>query len=179
MGTKWLDLLRQAAPNTSRVLVIESPNPQRASYLPDIRAAARPIDVEVTLSNLGNEADLGATIEKVSHHANCGLIVLPSPFTSAHRRTLIDAAALYRLPAIYPFRHFAEAGGLMAYGSDGNDMFRRTAAYVDRILKGESPENLPVQAPTKFELVLNLKTAKGLGLNIPTELVAIADEVIE
>ncbi len=179
VGGKWLELLRQIAPSTRRVLVVETPSPQRASYLPSIEAAAQPIDVDVIKSALRSPADVGPAIEQFGREANGGLIVLPSPFTIANRRSIIDAAALHRLPAIYPFRLFADEGGLMTYGSDRSDIFRRAASYVDRILKGESPANLPVQGPTKFEFVINLKTAKALGLAIPPTLLALADEVIE
>ena len=179
VGGKWLGFLREIAPGTRRVLVVETPNPQRGSYLPSIEAAARPISVDVTKSALRDAADIGPAIEQFAREANGGMIVLPNPFASANRRLIIDAAALHRLPAIYPFRRFAEEGGLMAYGSDRSDIFRRAASYVDRILKGESPANLPVQAPTKFELVINLKTAKALGLTVPQPLLVAADEVIE
>jgi putative ABC transport system substrate-binding protein len=179
VGGKWLELLREIAPGTRRFLVVETPKPQRASYLPSIEAAARPINVDIAKSALRDAADIGPAIEQFAREANGALIVLPSPFTNANRRSVIDAAALHRLPAIYPFRLFAEAGGLMTYGSDGSDIFRRAASYVDRILKGESPANLPVQAPTKFEVVVNLKTAKALGLGIPPALLATADDVIE
>ena len=179
VGGKWLEFLREIAPGISRVMVVESPNPQRGSYLPSIEAAARPISVDVTKSALRDAADIGPAIEQFAREANGGMIVLPNPFTSANRRSIIDAAALHRLPAIYPFRRFAEEGGLMAYGSDRSDIFRRAASYVDRILKGESPANLPVQAPTKFEMVINLKTAKALGLTVPQPLLVAADEVIE
>ena len=179
VGGKWLEFLREIAPSTRRVLVVESPNPQRGSYLPSIEAAARPISVDVTKSALRDAADIGPAIELFAREAHGGMIVLPSPSPSTNRRFIIDAAALHRLPAIYPFRRFAEEGGLMAYGSDRSDIFRRAASYVDRILKGESPANLPVQAPTKFELVINLKAAKALGLTVPQPLLVAADEVIE
>jgi putative tryptophan/tyrosine transport system substrate-binding protein len=181
VGGKWLALLREMAPATSRVMVIESADAQRGSgsYFPSIVAMARMINVDAIMSKLHDDNDIDPTIEQFAHGANGGLIVLPSPFTIAHRRSLIDAAARNRLPAIYPYRDFADDGGLMAYGSNAPDLFRRAGGYVDRILKGESPANLPVQAPTKYELVINLKTAKALGLTVPLPLQASADEVIE
>jgi putative tryptophan/tyrosine transport system substrate-binding protein len=181
VGGKWLALLREMAPDTSRVLVIESADAQRGSgsYFPSIVALARTINVDAIMSKLHDANDIDPTIEQFAHDANGGLIVLPSPFTIAHRRSLVDAAARNRLPAIYPYRDFADDGGLFAYGSNSADLFRRAAGYVDRILKGEKPGDLPVQAPTKYELVINIKTAKALALRIPQSLLATADEVIE
>ena len=118
-------------------------------------------------------------ISAFAHDLNGGLIVLPSAFVAVHRQLIFEQAAQHRLPAVYGFRYFAADGGLMSYGVDVRDLFRRSAAYVDRILKGAKPGDLPVQAPTKFELVINLKTAKALGLTIPPTLLALADEAIE
>ena len=112
-------------------------------------------------------------------NSSCGLVVIPSVFMSGHRDLIVAAAARHAVPAIYPFRFFATAGGLIAYGADGVDLHSRAASYVDRILKGEKPADLPVQAPTKYELVINLKIAKALGLEAPPTLLALADEVIE
>jgi putative tryptophan/tyrosine transport system substrate-binding protein len=181
MGGKWLALLREMAPETSRVLVVEDPHAQRGSgsYFPSIVALARTINVDATMPKLHDENDIDPTIEQFAREAKGGLIVLPSTFTIVHRRSLIDAVARNQLPAIYPYRDFADDGGLLSYGSNGADLFRRAAGYVDRILKGEKPGDLPVQAPTKYELVINLKTAKALGLTIPQSLLATADEVIE
>jgi putative tryptophan/tyrosine transport system substrate-binding protein len=179
VGGKWLGLLREVAPSVSRVMVIESPNPQRGSYLPSIEAAARPINVQVIKSDLHGEADIDTAVDQFARESSGGLIVMPSPFTAVNRRAVIAAAARNHLPAIYPYRYFAEDGGLLVYGSDGQDIFRRTASYVDRILKGESPANLPIQEPIKFEMFVNLKTAKALGLTIPSQLLDRADELIE
>ena len=112
-------------------------------------------------------------------NSSCGLVVIPSVFMSGHRDLIVAAAARHAVPAIYPFRFFASAGGLIAYGADGVDLHSRAASYVDRILRGEKPADLPVQAPTKYELVINLKTAKALGLEAPPTLLALADEVVE
>jgi putative tryptophan/tyrosine transport system substrate-binding protein len=179
VGGKWLELLREAAPNVSRVLVLESPNPQRTSYFPSIETAARAINVAAIKSDLHGETDVDSTLDNFARHSTGGLIVMPSPFTSVHRRTIIAAAARDRLPDIYPYRYFAEEGGLLAYGSDGQDIFRRSASYVDRILRGASPASLPIQEPVKFEFIVNLRTAKALGLEIPATLLTTADEVIQ
>jgi putative tryptophan/tyrosine transport system substrate-binding protein len=179
MGGKWLDLLHEVAPTLSRVMVVENPNPQRASYLPSIEAAARSIHVTVTQSDLHSPADIGPAIDRFAKQPDGGLIVMPSGFTAVHRHDIIAAAARNLLPAIYPFRYFTDDGGLIVYGSDGRDIFRRTAGYVDRILKGESPANLPVQQPIRFEMIVNLKTAKAQGLTIPESFLLRADEVIE
>lgn len=131
---------------------------------------ARPINIDVTKSELRSEADINQAVDGFARESNGGLIVLPNPLTALHRRLIIAAAARDRLPAIYPFRGFSENGGLMVYGSDGRDIFRRAVAYVDRILQGENPANLPIQQPNKFEMIINLKTAKALGLAIPNHL---------
>ncbi|MGA7184010.1 MAG: ABC transporter substrate binding protein, partial [Pseudolabrys sp.] len=123
--------------------------------------------------------DIERAISAFAHDLNSGLIVLLSPFVAVHRHLIIEQAAQHRLPAVYGIRYFAADGGLMSYGVDGRDLFRRSAAYVDRILKGAKPGELPVQAPTKFELVINMKTAKSLGLTVPFGLLNAADEVIE
>jgi putative ABC transport system substrate-binding protein len=118
-------------------------------------------------------------LDALAREPGGGFVVLPDTFTGMHRDQIVSLAARYRLPAVYPFRWFAEIGGLLSYGIDSDDMFRRAASYVDRILKGAKPADLPVEAPTKYELLINLKTAKALGLTIPTTLLATADEVIE
>jgi putative ABC transport system substrate-binding protein len=180
MGGKWLELLREIAPSVSRVMIVEGPNPQqRASYVPSIETAARPINVEVVKSDLHNETDIGPTVDQFAREPNCGLIVIPGLFTGVHRRSIIAASARNLLPTIYPYRYFVDDGGLLAYGSNSQDIFRSAAGYVDRILKGDKPADLPVQAPTKYELVINLKTAKTLGLTVPQALLATADGVIE
>jgi putative ABC transport system substrate-binding protein len=135
--------------------------------------------VEPTLAPIHDISELESVIAAQAREPNAGLIAMPDSFADAHRVEITSLAARYRLPAVYPFRHFAEAGGLLSYGVDRTDNFRRAAAYVDRILKGEKPAELPVQAPVKFELVINLKTAKAIGLDVPLHLQQLADEIIE
>jgi putative ABC transport system substrate-binding protein len=179
MGGKWVELLHEIAPATRRILVLENINTQRASFLPKIEIAAKQFDISIAMPALSGEPEIGPAIDHFARDPGGGLIVLPTPFTSTHRHPIISAAARNRLPAIYPFRFFAEDGGLIVYGSDGRDIFRRAASYVDRILRGEKPENLPIQQPTKFEMIVNLKTARSLGLSVPPVLITTADEVIE
>lgn len=179
MGGKWVELLHEIAPATRRILVLENINTQRASFLPKIEIAAKQFDISIAMPALSSEPEIGPAIDHFAREPGGGLIVLPTPFTSTHRHPIISAAARNRLPAIYPFRFFAEDGGLIVYGSDGRDIFRRAASYVDRILRGEKPENLPIQQPTKFEMIVNLKTARSLGLSVPPTLITTADEVIE
>src|SRR5262249_17225250 len=130
-------------------------------------------------AGISNPADIELAIEAFARETNSAMVVLPSSRTGKHRNLIIALAARHRLPTIYPYRYMAEDGGLISYGVDVIDLYRRSASYVDRILKGEKPVDLPVQAPTKFELVINLKTAKALGLNVPPSLLARADKVIE
>jgi len=137
------------------------------------------LTIEAIDASIQQAADLRRTIAEVAAKLGGGLIVVPDRFTTVHRDLIVELAAQHRLPAIFPFRYFAVSGGLVSYGVDPRDIFRRSASYVDRILKGESPSELPVQAPTKFELVINLKTAKSLTLAVPDRLLALADEVIE
>jgi len=135
--------------------------------------------VKATPAGVRHAAEVERAIDDFAREPNGGLIVLPSQIATNHRELIIALAARHRLPAIYPFRFFAASGGLMSYGIDNVDMFRRAASYVDRILRDEKPADLPVQAPTKYELVINLRTAKTLGLTVPDSLLARADEVIE
>jgi putative ABC transport system substrate-binding protein len=143
------------------------------------QAAADKFAVEVVVAPVRDLAQIEAVMTRVGREQDGGLILPPDSFTAAHRKLIVELAARYRVPAVYAFRFFAAEGGLISYGIDLVDQFRRAAAYVDRILKGEKPANLPVQQPTKFELVINLKTAKTLGLELPATLLARADEVIE
>jgi len=181
LGTKWAEVLKQIAPSTGRVTAIFNPEtaPYYGMYLRSIEAATAVIPIELIAVEVRSEADIENTIRKVGSEPNQGLFVLPDSHNVVHRKRIIELAAEYRLPTIYYFRYFASDGGLIAYGPDEMDLFVRTAAYVDRILKGTSPSDLPVQQPTKFELVINLKTAKALGLIVPDKLLALADEVIE
>jgi putative ABC transport system substrate-binding protein len=143
------------------------------------KAAARSIGVEAIAAPVHDTSELETVVAAQAREPNSGLIVIPDVFLSAHRAEITSLAARYRLPAVYPFRQFTELGGLLSYGNDAPDNFRRAATYADRILKGDKPSDLPVQAPTKYELVINLKTAKTLGLEVPLHLQQRADEVIE
>ena len=181
MGGKWLELLKAFAPRVARIAVIF--NPETALYarlfVPSIDAAGHSLTVEPIVSPVRTKSELEQAIAAVGRDQLGGLIVLPDPFTAAHRELIIALAARHRVPAIYALRSFAAGGGLMAYGIDRVDLYRRAASYVDRILKGTKVADLPIQMPTKFELVINLSTAKALGLEIPPTLLAVADEVIE
>ena len=181
MATKWIEALKQLAPGLKRVVTIY--NPKTAPYFPlyvrAIEQAAPSFAVEPNGHEVHDDAEIERAISAVAHEVGGGLIVMPDTFNMVHRRTTIELAARHRLPAIYPLPFFARDGGLIAYGPDEIDMFRRIAGYVDRILKGAKASDLPVQQPTAFHLVLNLKTAKGLGIEMPPTLLARADEVIE
>jgi putative ABC transport system substrate-binding protein len=181
MGTKWLELLKEASPNLRRVAVIWHPGFEGFVALwKAIDSAATRFGLEVTSVPFHDGADdIQSIIAKIAREPGGGLIVLPTTLNHTYRERIFAIALKHRIPAIYPFRHYAADGGLMAYGFDNNDLFKRSALYVDRILKGESPSNLPVQAPTKYNLAINLKTAKALGLIVPAPLLARADEVIE
>ena len=181
LGTKWLEALKQIAPGITRVTAIFNPEtaPYYALYLRSIEQAALSFAVKPTAVEIHDDADIERAISTLAREPDGGLIVVPDSFNIVHRRTIIGLVDRYRLPAIYYFRYFATDGGLIAYGPDEIDLFRRTASYVDRILKGAKPSDLPVQQPTKFELVINLKTAKALGLTIPESFLLRADEVIE
>jgi putative ABC transport system substrate-binding protein len=181
MADKWLQLLKEIAPRVVRVAMLF--NPESATYadywLNPFKAAAPSFAVEAIAAPVRDTSELEPVIAAQARQPNGGLIAMPDSFNDAHRVEITSLAARYRLPAVYPFRFFAEAGGLLSYGHDRSDNFRRAAAYVDRILKGEKPSELPVEALGKFELVINLKTAKALGLEVPAQLLGRADEVIE
>jgi putative tryptophan/tyrosine transport system substrate-binding protein len=180
MGGKWLEALKEISPRVSRVAFILPPeHPAWAGFLRTIQAAAPSFGVTVAPGGVHDAAEIERFITSFGREPNGGLLVLPSPVSTVHRDQIIALTARYRIPAIYPFRYFPASGGLMSYGVNPADEFRRAASYIDRILKGEKPVDLPVQAPTKYELVINLKTAKALGLDVPPTLLAIADEVIE
>jgi putative tryptophan/tyrosine transport system substrate-binding protein len=177
---KWLELLKQIAPDVMRVAVLRDPSvPGAIGQLGAIQAVAPSLRVESSPIDVRNTDEIERAFAEFAHMPNGGLIVLPNGLSIVHRELIIGLAARHRLPAVYPFRAFAVDGGLIAYGPDYVDQLRRAAGYVDRILKGEKPADLPVQAPTKYELVINLKTAKALGLDVPPTLLARADEVIE
>ena len=177
---KLLEVLKEVAPNVTRVAVIFNPDqiPQ-AGMLRAVEANAPSFQVQVTAVGARNVAEIAQAIDQFAREPNGGLIVLPNPVTIGNRKLVIAMAARHRLPAAYAFRHFVADGGLISYGIDLADQYRQAASYVDRILRGEKPADLPVQQPTKFEVVVNLKTAKALGLEIPPTLLARADEVIE
>jgi len=179
-STKWLQLLKEIAPGVTRVGVLRDPTvPFTSGQLGAIQGAAPSVRVEVSPLGARAASEIEGVIAAFGSGSNGGLIVLGTTVTLAHRDLIITLAAKHRLPAVYPGRHYVTDGGLTSYGPDRADQYRRAAAYVDRILKGEKPADLPVQAPTKYELVVNLKTAKALGLTVPPTLLARADEVIE
>ncbi len=181
MGTKWLEILKELVPSLSSVSLMLDPETGAyyAEYLNAVEAVATPRAVRAEMASVHNPAEMDEIIAALGRRPGSGLIVLPSVSITSHSRLIINSAARHRVPAIYPFGDYARNGGLVAYGIDLHDLFRRAAAYVDRILRGERPSALPVQAPTKFELIVNLKTAKALGLTIPQSILARTDEVIE
>jgi putative tryptophan/tyrosine transport system substrate-binding protein len=180
LGGKWLELLRELAPGVTRVGVLrDSANAAGIGQWAGIQTAAEPIGVELAPLAIGDAKEIERGIAAFERGGKGGLIVPLSSAATIHRHTIIANAARHRLPAIYTFRYFAAAGGLASYGPDLTGQYRRAAGYVDRILRGEKPSDLPVQRPTKYELALNLKTAKVLGLDVPPSLLARADEVIE
>jgi len=177
---KWLETLKDTAPQMRRVLLVTlAEHPALPGFLRTITALESSSGVKAMPAGVRHAAEVERAIDDFAREPNGGLIVLPSQIATTHRELIIALAARHRLPAIYPWRYFPESGGLSSYGIDTIDMFRRAASYVDRILRGEKPANLPVQAPTKYETVINLKTAKALGLEVPPSLLARADEVIE
>ena len=177
---KLLEPLREVAPQITRVAVVYNPDqPPQVGMLHAIEANASAFKVQVTAVAVRNAADIESAIDQFAREPNGGLIVLPSPITEGNRSMIVALAARHRLPAAYAFRHFVTDGGLISYGIDVAEQFRQAASYVDRILRGQKPADLPVQLPTKFELVVNLKTAKALGIEVPATLLGRADEVIE
>ena len=177
---KWLELLKQIAPKVSRVMVVRDPSETSGiGQLTAIQILAPSLGVEVAPVDARDSKEIERTVGTIARNANVGLIVTLSGSAIVHRKLLIALADRHRLPAIYPGRFFVKDGGLVSYGPDPIDGFRSGATYVDRILKGEKPADLPVQTPTKYELAFNLKTAKALGLEVPPSFLASADEVIE
>jgi putative tryptophan/tyrosine transport system substrate-binding protein len=176
---KWLELLREVAPNVTRVAVIRDTNVGGIGQFAAIQSTASSLGVELKPIAVRDAGDIEQAVAAFARPMNDGLIVTASSFIVPHHNLIFALAARYRLPAVYPFRFYAANGGLLSYGPDLVDNFTRAASYVDRILKGEKPADLPVQAPTKYELVVNVKTANALGLTLPTTLLARADEVIE
>jgi putative ABC transport system substrate-binding protein len=181
MAGKWLELLKEIAPRVNRVAFLFNPAtaPYAEYYLNPFKDAARSFVAEVIAASVRDTSELESVVAAQAREPNGGLVVMTDTFTSVHRAEITSLAARYRLPALYPYRSFTELGGLLSYGNEVVDNFRRAASYADRILKGAKPSELPVQAPVKFELVINLKTAKALGLDVPLHLQQRADEVIE
>jgi ABC-type uncharacterized transport system substrate-binding protein len=181
MAGKWLELLKEIAPRVNRVAILFNPATATyaETYLNPFKAAAASLAVEAVLAPARGTSELEPVIAAQGREPNGGLVVMPDQFMVAHRVAVTSLTARYRLPAISAYRFYTELGALLSYGNDVTDSFRRAASYADRILKGEKPADLPVQAPVKFELAINLKTAKKLGLTVPPTLIAIADEVIE
>jgi ABC-type uncharacterized transport system substrate-binding protein len=181
MGGKWLEVLKEVAPSVVRIALIFNPEtqPAHATFLRSVEAAAPRFAVEPTKTPIHGVTEIEGTIAAFGRAPGGGLIVLPDVFTSTNRDAIIASASQHRVPAVYPFPFFARRGGLMSYGIDLIDLFRRSASYVDRILVGTRPDELPVQTPSKFELIINLKTARALGLEVPQSLLFRADDVIE
>jgi putative ABC transport system substrate-binding protein len=179
MSGKWAELLKQIAPNTTRALVLrDSSSATGIGQFAAVRSAAQALGVELTPTNVRDPDEIERNAAAFARSGNGGVIVTTGG-TAAHRKRIISLAARYKLPAVYPYRYYAVDGGLISYGPNTSEPARRAAGYVDRILKGEKPADMPVQAPTKYELIVNLKTAKALGLTIPQSLLGTADEIIE
>jgi putative tryptophan/tyrosine transport system substrate-binding protein len=180
LSGKWPELLKQIAPSVTRAAVLRDATlTTSVGQFAVIQAVAPSLGLEVSPVGVRDAGEIERAVTVFGRGSNGGLIVTGGPLTVVHRDLIVTLAARHRLAAVYPFRYFATSGGLISYGPDSIDPYRRAAGYVDRILKGEKPADLPVQAPTKYELVINLKTAKALGLEIPPTLLARADEVIE
>jgi putative ABC transport system substrate-binding protein len=180
LSGKWLELLKQIAPGVTRAAVLRDPaNPTGIGQFGAIQSVAPSLGVEVNPVTVRDAGEIERAVAAFARASNGGLIVTGSSLAARHRDLIVTLAARHKLPAVYYERNYAAAGGLISYGPDFVDQYRRAAGYVDRILKGEKPADLPVQAPTKYELVINLKTAKALGLTVPTSVLLRADEVIE
>jgi ABC-type uncharacterized transport system substrate-binding protein len=177
-AAKWLELLKEIAPRVTRVAVLRDLTIGPA-HLSAIQAVAPSFNAELSVVGVRDASEIERSVTAFARSSNGGMIVTPSTSALVHRELITTLAARYKLPAVYAFRYMVTAGGLISYGADSIDMYRRAAGYVDRILKGEKPADLPVQAPTKYDLVINLKTAKALGLEMPAAVLARADEVIE
>jgi putative tryptophan/tyrosine transport system substrate-binding protein len=177
---KWLELLKEIAPGVTRVAVLrDSTIPAGIGQFASIQSVAQSFGVELSSVDMRDASEIERDVTAFARGSNSGLIVTSSGLAAVHRELIITLAARYRLPAVYSYRYFVTDGGLASYGPDPIDQYRRAAGYLDRILKGEKPADLPVQAPVKYELVINLKTARALGLDVPPILLATADEVIE
>jgi putative tryptophan/tyrosine transport system substrate-binding protein len=178
---KWVELLKEIAPRVSRVAVLFNPatTPYAPIYLKPFKAAATSLGLQAMEAPVHSVTDLESIVAAESRIPNGGLVVIPDGFLNVHRAEIVELAARYRVPAVYPWRFFPDIGGLLSYGSDQRELFRVAATYIDRILRGAKPSELPVQAPVKYELVVNLRTAKALGLDVPLFFQQRADDVIE
>jgi putative tryptophan/tyrosine transport system substrate-binding protein len=180
IASKWVEILNEIAPHVSRVGFIMVPEtPAHVGFLRAAEAAAKPLRVQLIALGVHTAAEIERAVAEFAGEPGGGLIVVPHAVTVQHRNVILGLAEKYRLPALYPLRNYATSGGLVSYGTNPIDPFRQGATYVDRILKGEKPADLPVQLPTKYELIINVKTAKALGLTIPPSVLSRADEVIE
>jgi putative ABC transport system substrate-binding protein len=182
MASKWLELLIEIAPAVKRVAIIFNPDTASGGgsyYLPSFEAAARTLKLDPIIARVRGDAEIEAVISSLAQTPGSGFVVMPDVFTLAHRATIISMAARNNMPAIYTDNAHARDGGLLSYGPDVVDIFRRSASYVDRILRGEKPASLAVQLPVKFDMILNLKTVKALGLTVPESILLRADEVIQ
>ena len=181
MVGKSLEMLRQLAPNVHRVAIMFNPAtaPHYTVFLRSFETVPPPSPLEIKATPVGTEADIEQAVAKLAKEPGGGLLVPPDTFTVVHRDLVISSAAQHRVPAIFTYRQFVREGALISYGPETTDIFQRSASYVDRILKGANPGDLPAQAPTKFELAINVRTARTLGLDVPPTLLALADEVIE
>jgi putative ABC transport system substrate-binding protein len=180
IGGKWLELLRDLDPSLQKILLLADPgNPSATQFARYIEEASRPLQLTVTSAFVRSSGEIESSIVLAAQQPGSGVVTLPDSLFVVNRSRIIDLVARYRLPAIYPFRVFASSGGLLYYGLDFPEMYRQAAIYANQILRGTKPADLPVQAPNKFEMVVNLKTAKALGLTVPQTLLATADEVIE
>jgi putative tryptophan/tyrosine transport system substrate-binding protein len=179
MASKWLELVKGIAPNITRVAYLFNPNTAPLLYARAVETAAPLLSIKPFAAEVSNADEVEGMIEQFAREPDSALLVLPDLFTATNRRSIIALAGLHRLPAVYPFRYFVASGGLMSYGIETLETYRQAASYVARILKGENPGDLPVQAPTKYELVINLQAAKALSLDVPPTLLSRADEVIE
>jgi putative ABC transport system substrate-binding protein len=181
IGGKWIDLLKQMVPGLARVSIIFNPDasPQSKFLLSAVEGAAPSLGVGVAAAQVHDAEEMGRAVENVSRQPNSGLIVPTDSFVQVHAKLMVELAARHRVPVIYFSRFFTEAGGLMSYGTDNDSLSRQASVYIDRILKGAKPGDLPIQTPTKFSLVINVKTAKALGIEVPTNLLLRADDYIE
>jgi putative ABC transport system substrate-binding protein len=180
LGGKWLELLSEIAPGIKRAAIMFNPDTAPVSvYMPSVETAARSLKIVPIIAPVHGDVEIETAINALGREPQSGLVVMPDTFMNAHRAPIISAAARNNVPAVYYLSYFARDGGLLSYGTDQVDIFRRAAPYVDRILRGAKPADLPVQFPTKFEMVVNLKTAKALGLAVPPSILLRADEVIE